>query len=74
MERDHTSSNHTMPIVIITGYPDSQMLDNILQHGPVTVLKKPPQVELLEQVQPVDLMKYGLIPEFVGRVPVVGVL
>jgi ATP-dependent Clp protease ATP-binding subunit ClpX len=32
------------------------------------------EVELLEQVQPVDLIKYGLIPEFVGRVPVVGVL
>ena len=40
----------TIPIVIITGYPDSQMLDNILRHGPVTVLKKPLQVEVLEQV------------------------
>jgi hypothetical protein len=26
------------------------MLDNILRHGPVTVLKKPLQVEVLEQV------------------------
>ena len=31
-------------------------------------------VEMLEQVQPVDLIKYGLIPEFVGRLPVVSVL
>ena len=31
-------------------------------------------IELLEQAQPVDLIKYGLIPEFVGRMPVVGVL
>jgi ATP-dependent Clp protease ATP-binding subunit ClpX len=31
-------------------------------------------VEVLEQIQPVDLIKYGLIPEFVGRLPVVGVL
>ena len=38
-----------MPIVIITGYPDSQMLDNILKLGPVTVLKKPLQVEALQQ-------------------------
>ena len=38
-----------LPIVIITGYPDSQMLDNILRHGPVTVLKKPLQVEQLNQ-------------------------
>jgi ATP-dependent Clp protease ATP-binding subunit ClpX len=30
--------------------------------------------EVLEQVQPADLIKYGLIPEFVGRLPVVGVL
>jgi ATP-dependent Clp protease ATP-binding subunit ClpX len=32
------------------------------------------EIELLEQVQPLDLIKYGLIPEFVGRVPVIGVL
>ncbi len=31
-------------------------------------------LELLEQHQPVDLIKYGLIPEFVGRLPVVGIL
>jgi len=31
-------------------------------------------IEVLEQVQPTDLIKYGLIPEFVGRLPVVGVL
>jgi excisionase family DNA binding protein len=36
-----------LPFVIITGYPDSQMLDNILKYGPVTVLKKPLQVETL---------------------------
>ena len=39
----------TMPIVIITGYPDSQMLDNILKLGPVTVLKKPLKAEMLQQ-------------------------
>jgi ATP-dependent Clp protease ATP-binding subunit ClpX len=30
--------------------------------------------ELLQQVQPQDLIKFGLIPEFVGRLPVIGVL
>ncbi len=30
--------------------------------------------ELLEQVQPEDLIKFGLIPEFVGRLPVVATL
>jgi ATP-dependent Clp protease ATP-binding subunit ClpX len=29
---------------------------------------------VLEQVQPEDLIKYGLIPEFVGRLPVIGTL
>ena len=38
-----------LPIVIITGYPDSQMLDNILKHGPVTVLKKPLDADQLQQ-------------------------
>ena len=28
----------------------------------------------MEQAQPTDLIRYGLIPEFVGRLPVVGVL
>jgi ATP-dependent Clp protease ATP-binding subunit ClpX len=30
--------------------------------------------EMLQQVQPQDLIRFGLIPEFVGRLPVVGVL
>ncbi len=30
--------------------------------------------ELLSELQPEDLIKFGLIPEFVGRLPVVGVL
>ena len=29
---------------------------------------------LLEQIQPVDLIRFGFIPEFIGRLPVVGVL
>lgn len=31
-------------------------------------------IELLHQVEPEDLIKYGLIPEFVGRLPVVTTL
>ena len=31
-------------------------------------------IELLEQAQPTDLIRSGLIPEFVGRLPVMGVL
>ena len=29
---------------------------------------------LLEQIQPEDLIKFGFIPEFIGRMPVVGIL
>lgn len=29
---------------------------------------------LLEQIQPIDLIKFGFIPEFIGRLPVVAVL
>ena len=38
-----------LPIVIITGYPDSEILSKILQMGPVTVIKKPIELEQLNQ-------------------------
>jgi ATP-dependent Clp protease ATP-binding subunit ClpX len=31
-------------------------------------------IELLRQAEPQDLIRYGLIPEFVGRLPVLGIL
>jgi excisionase family DNA binding protein len=36
-------------VVVVTGYPDSEMLDRILQVSPVTVLKKPLKIEQLNQ-------------------------
>lgn len=39
---------------------------------PATVNRR--DTNLLEQVQPIDLIKFGFIPEFIGRLPVVGVL
>ena len=36
-------------VIVITGYPDSEMLDKILQISPVTVLKKPLKIEQLNQ-------------------------
>ena len=39
---------------------------------PATVQRR--NTELLEQVQPGDLIRYGLITEFVGRLPVAGVM
>jgi len=35
---------------------------------------EPRSDELLEEVHPEDLIKYGMIPEFVGRIPVVATL
>jgi len=40
--------------------------------GPVTTERR--DIATLQQVQPTDLIHYGLIPEFVGRLPVVSVL
>lgn len=37
------------PVVIITGYPDSEIMNNILKYGPVTVLKKPLRVDNLQE-------------------------
>ena len=36
-------------VIVITGYPDSDILDRILQVCPVTVLKKPLKIEQLYQ-------------------------
>ena len=36
------------PIIVITGYPDSEMLNRILAKGPITVLKKPLKIEQLK--------------------------
>jgi len=36
-------------VIVITGYPDSEILERILQVSPVTVLKKPLKIEQLNQ-------------------------
>lgn len=40
----------------------------------VSSARSKPLGELFEQVQPEDLLQYGLIPEFVGRLPVTATL
>ena len=49
--------------------PDADQKD-----GDVTPIRAQRDSELLRQAEPQDLLKYGLIPEFVGRLPVMGVL
>jgi excisionase family DNA binding protein len=51
--------NPEVPIVIVTGYPDSEMLNRILSSGPVTVLRKP-----------VDFEQLTALIRRMGRVPV----
>ena len=52
--------------------------DARLPHRRQDAARRPPRrgdkATLLGQVQPTDLIKYGLIPEFVGRLPVVATL
>jgi len=47
--------------------PDAKDVD-------VTPIRAQRDAELLRQAEPQDLLKYGLIPEFVGRLPVLGIL
>lgn len=46
----------------------------ISKEGDVTPIRAQRDSELLRQAEPQDLLKYGLIPEFVGRLPVLGIL
>ncbi len=48
-------------------HPDAKDID-------VTPIRAQRDAELLRQAEPQDLLKYGLIPEFVGRLPVLGIL
>lgn len=40
----------------------------------VSEVRQSERRELLAQVEPEDLIKFGLIPEFIGRLPVVATL
>ena len=50
----------------------SRMGGNAMGFGAqVASRKEMPLSELLEKIQPQDLVKFGLIPEFVGRIPII---
>jgi ATP-dependent Clp protease ATP-binding subunit ClpX len=50
------------------------VVDPDTKDGEVTPIRAQRDAELLRQAEPQDLLKYGLIPEFVGRLPVMGIL
>src|SRR6266436_5594993 len=47
--RTAKSIDPDLNVIVITGYPNSEILDRILQVSPVTVLKKPLKIEQLNQ-------------------------
>jgi len=50
------------------------VVDAEAKEGEITPIRTQRDTELLRQAEPQDLLKYGLIPEFVGRLPVMGIL
>jgi len=50
------------------------VVDPDVKDTDVTPIRAQRDSELLRQAEPQDLLKYGLIPEFVGRLPVMGIL
>lgn len=50
---------------------ESRTSGGVMGFGAKVKGKDMPMSELLEQVHPADLVKFGLIPEFVGRIPVI---
>jgi ATP-dependent Clp protease ATP-binding subunit ClpX len=50
------------------------VIETEAKEGEVTPIRAQRDAELLRQAEPQDLLKYGLIPEFVGRLPVLGIL
>jgi ATP-dependent Clp protease ATP-binding subunit ClpX len=49
-------------------------IGEVVEDGEVTPIRAQRDAELLRRAEPQDLLKYGLIPEFVGRLPVLGIL
>jgi ATP-dependent Clp protease ATP-binding subunit ClpX len=44
------------------------------QDGTMPIVAGKRDIDLLSRIQPTDLIKFGFIPEFIGRLPVVGIL
>jgi ATP-dependent Clp protease ATP-binding subunit ClpX len=53
------------------GFPESEPKEAA---QPIRPAANKREAGLLGQIQPYDLIRYGFIPEFIGRLPVVGVL
>ncbi len=47
-----------------------RMGEKVIGFNSEIMLEKPEEAKILSQVRPEDLLKFGLIPEFIGRLPV----
>ena len=54
--------------------PEDTSAEHLKGQSPHSISHHRRDVKLLDEIQPVDLIKFGFIPEFIGRLPVVGVL
>jgi ATP-dependent Clp protease ATP-binding subunit ClpX len=53
---------------------EEQQAGNVLARSNAIGISGHRDLDLLSQLQPIDLMKFGFIPEFIGRLPVIATL
>ncbi len=47
--REFRKTNPKLPVIIVTGYPDSDLMAEAMRYGPITLVAKPIEKELLLQ-------------------------
>lgn len=47
--REFRKTNPNAPVIIVTGYPDSDLMTEVMRYGPITLVAKPIERELLLQ-------------------------
>lgn len=55
----------------LNGIIQRRMGERVIGFNSETVVTKKEESDLLSHIQPEDLLKFGLIPEFIGRLPVI---
>ena len=55
----------------LNGIIQRRMGERVIGFNSETVMTKKEETDLLSHIQPEDLLKFGLIPEFIGRLPVI---
>ena len=66
--------DHAKKVLSVAVHNHYKRLNHQTKHNDVELAKDRKAGEIFREVEPEDLLKYGLIPEFVGRLPVVATL